>query len=222
MSIVTAPPSARAARPAEQRVVLRGVSWETYERLLAERGDAGSPRLTYDRGVLEIMSPGKRHESLDRLVTLMMGALSEAWAVDVTDLGHLTFKHPAWERGFEPDGCFFLRDAAAFVRGVEELDPVAHPGPDIALEVDISRSSMRKLAIYAQFRVGEIWRHDGERATMLGLDEGEYHEMAASRALPLLTAARLTELLADGGRRSSTEWLAATRAWARGVRPSTS
>jgi Uma2 family endonuclease len=216
MSLVTAPPP---AAPAEQRVVLSGVSWETYERLLAERGDASTPRLTYDRGVLEIMSPGKRHERIDSLVsTLITGGLSVAWDLDVTDLGHLTFKHPEWERGFEPDGCFFLRDAAAFVRTVEELDPVEHPPPDICVEVDISRSSMKKLAIYAQFRVGEVWRHDGTRVTVLGLDEdGAYRPMPSSRALPLLDAARLTELLDDGARRRLPEWLAATQAWARSV-----
>jgi hypothetical protein len=38
----------------EQRVVLRCVSWETYERLLAESADRSSPRLAYDRGVIEL------------------------------------------------------------------------------------------------------------------------------------------------------------------------
>ena len=40
-----------------QRVTRRHVSWETYERLLAEHEQCSSPRFTYDRGVLEIMSP---------------------------------------------------------------------------------------------------------------------------------------------------------------------
>src|SRR5688500_12174775 len=42
---------------AEQRVLLHNISWETYERLLDERGDSRVPRLAYDRGELEIMSP---------------------------------------------------------------------------------------------------------------------------------------------------------------------
>jgi Uma2 family endonuclease len=49
-----------------QRVILRHVSWETYERLLAEHEQSSSPRFTYDGGVLEIMSPSTRHERLNR------------------------------------------------------------------------------------------------------------------------------------------------------------
>ena len=43
--------------PPEERVLLRDVSWETYERLLREQGDRRTPRFTHDRGRLEIMSP---------------------------------------------------------------------------------------------------------------------------------------------------------------------
>lgn len=91
---VTAPP--------EQRVVLRDTSWETYERLLTERGERAVPRLTYDRGVLEIMSLGRRHERLDRLIGLLVGILAEAWEVDVVDLGHLTSSAPSGSAASRP------------------------------------------------------------------------------------------------------------------------
>ena len=39
------------------RVVLHNVSWETYERILADQISSRSPRFTFDRGELEIMSP---------------------------------------------------------------------------------------------------------------------------------------------------------------------
>lgn len=40
--------------PAEQRVLLSNVSWETYERLLEDHQDSSAPRFTFDRGMLEI------------------------------------------------------------------------------------------------------------------------------------------------------------------------
>lgn len=50
---------------AEQRVILHDdVSWETYVRLVDERGDRRVPRFAYDRGELEIMSPSTEHESV--------------------------------------------------------------------------------------------------------------------------------------------------------------
>jgi Uma2 family endonuclease len=48
--------------PAEHRIILHNTSWETYERLLEEREDSRVPRLAYDRGELEIMSPSSEHE----------------------------------------------------------------------------------------------------------------------------------------------------------------
>ena len=41
------------------RVLLRNVSWETYERLMDEREERRVPRFFYDRGVLEIGSHPK-------------------------------------------------------------------------------------------------------------------------------------------------------------------
>ncbi len=49
-------------RPSTNRIILRNVSWETYERLLKDLENRSSPRLTYDRGVLEIMSPHFEHD----------------------------------------------------------------------------------------------------------------------------------------------------------------
>lgn len=36
--------------PAEGRVLLRNVSWETYERFIDEREERSAPRFFYDRG----------------------------------------------------------------------------------------------------------------------------------------------------------------------------
>lgn len=41
--------------PSEQKVILRGVSWETYARLVAEHEEKSGTRFTYDEGTLEIM-----------------------------------------------------------------------------------------------------------------------------------------------------------------------
>ena len=43
--------------PIDRRVIIQGVSWETYERLLADFGDSHAARLTFDQGMIEIMAP---------------------------------------------------------------------------------------------------------------------------------------------------------------------
>jgi hypothetical protein len=40
--------------PPEQRIVLRNVSWETYERLLTDHTERSNPRFTYDHGADEL------------------------------------------------------------------------------------------------------------------------------------------------------------------------
>lgn len=205
------------AAPPEQRIVLHEVSWDTYERLLAERGETSTPRFTYDRGVLEIMSPGMAHERLDYLIGILVATLAEAWNIDVTGLGHLTYRNPAWEGGFEPDGCFYVGRAAA-IRERSEIDARVDPPPDVVVEVDITSTSIAKLALLARFGVPEVWRHDGERATILVLGPAGYREEAASRALPGLTAEAMTTLLAAGQHVPLGQWLAKVRGWAAAAR----
>ena len=62
--------------PTKQRVLLRNVSWETYERLISEREERSVPRFFYDRGVWEIVSPSKGHESISRVVALLVEELA--------------------------------------------------------------------------------------------------------------------------------------------------
>jgi Uma2 family endonuclease len=63
--------------PAEGRVLLRNVSWETYKRLIAEREERPVPRFFYDRGELEIASPSKRHETISRVIALLVEIVAE-------------------------------------------------------------------------------------------------------------------------------------------------
>lgn len=129
--------------PPEERMVLRGVRWETYARLLDDHADQRSPRFTYDRGVLEIMSPGSRHETLAELVSLLVAIVAEVRGVDLALLGSTTFKDPDWERGFEPDACFYLQQAAQ-MRGKERIDPRVDPAPEVVFEVDITPLQYRQ------------------------------------------------------------------------------
>lgn len=198
--------------PAEERVVMRHVRWDTYERLMADHEDARSPRFTYDRGVLEVMVPGNLHEGLAELVSFMMGAIAEGRDVDMTALGSTTFKDAGWDRGFEPDACFYLQNAAR-VRGLRRIVPRVDPPPEIVFEVDITSSSIDKLALYAQFGVPEVWRHDGTTATILLLDDGGYRA-GDSAAVPGLDAATLTRFLAEGLTTPLPRWLGKVRAWA--------
>ncbi|MGQ0572700.1 MAG: Uma2 family endonuclease [Pseudonocardia sp.] len=204
--------------PPEERVVLRHVRWDTYERLVADHEGTRSPRFTYDQGVLEIMSPGSLHEGLADLVRAMMNVIAETRDLDMTGLGSTTFKDAGRDRGFEPDACFYLTHAET-VRGLRRIVPRVDPAPEIVFEVDITRSSIDKMALYAQFGVAEVWCHDGTTASIHVLADGGYDPTGRSVAVPGLDGETLTRLLADGPTTRLPRWLAQVRTWAAVPRP---
>lgn len=99
----------------EQRIILRHISWETYERLLAENADSSNPRFTYDRGVLEIMSPSVEHEELSHVLTLLVNVVVAELDIDTQGFGSTTFRRTELARGYKPDSCstFGVRSALA-------------------------------------------------------------------------------------------------------------
>ncbi|MGH9447863.1 MAG: Uma2 family endonuclease [Terriglobia bacterium] len=188
----------------EQRVVLRNVSWETYERILEEHADCSSPRFTYDQGVLEIMSPFPEHEWYGRLISDLVKLLARDLRIDVLDWGSTTFKQEAAQRGFEPDSCFYVTRAGQ-MRGKKRIDLPGDPPPDIVVEVEITHASISKFPLCAQMGVPEIWTYDGSHLQIYGLRGSEFVEMPSSRVLPL-EAKQLSEFLELGKTMSSVAW----------------
>lgn len=76
----------------EQSMILYGISWETYERLLADHEDRSAPRFTYNQGTLEIMSPFPQHERCTWAIDRLVEAVAERLDVDFVNLGSTTFK----------------------------------------------------------------------------------------------------------------------------------
>ena len=204
----------------EQRVILEGISWETYERLLADNDKRRVPRLAYDRGVLEAMSPSIEHEGLARNIAVVVTVVAEEWRVDVFDAGSTTFKREDLKRGFEPDSCFYVQNERR-IRGKRNIDLTVDPPPDLVIEVDITSPSLDKLALYASIGVPEVWRHDGERLAISSLKGNQYVEDAASRVLPPLTADVLSSFVGASWTQGRTVWMRAVRAWVRQHRQAT-
>jgi Uma2 family endonuclease len=202
-------------RPAEHRVILHNTSWETYERLMRERGESRVPRFTYDRGELEIMSPSTEHESIAYYIGLLVAVFAEEAGVDLYGAGSTTFDREDFERGFEPDACFYVRNAE-HVRGKPRLDLSLDPPPDLLIEVDITSPSLDKFSIYVRASIPEIWRHDGERLAIFELSSEEYIEVAESKILPPLTSEALSSLIEQSSSLDIVTWMRRVREWSRG------
>src|SRR5258708_19790033 len=207
-----------AIGPPEERVVLENVSWETYERLLAESIESVGTRFTYDEGVLEIMVVYIGHENPNRTLAYLVEIVAAETDRDLHRAGSTPFKRKDLAKGFEPDSCFYFGHADQ-VRGKEELDPMKDPPPDLVIEVDITRSSLNRFPIFAAMGVPEVWCFDGDRVMMYRLEKGRYSEIETSLALAPLTASQSTIFLDESRRQKSTVWLRRVRDWVRGSEP---
>src|SRR5438132_2187362 len=199
---------------AVQQVILHGVSWETYKRLLADFAESHAAHFAYDRGALEIRVPSAKHEEANRTIAMLIEMLALELDVSVRNLGSTTFKREDLARGFEPDTCFYIQSAQR-IHGKDEIDLAVDPPPDLVIEIDITHPSLDKLPIYAAIGVPEIWRYDGHIVTLALLQEGTYVAREESMAFPRLTRQVLSRFMEESKQQERTAWLRSVRAWVR-------
>lgn len=203
-----------ATFPPVQHIVLRGVPWQTYVAL-RDIPENWHVRMTYDGGVLEMMSPGKRHENHAELLGALVRAFAEELDIDIQGCRTMTFKREDLEKGLEPDNCYYIQHEAQ-VRAKDEIDFSADPPPDLAIEIDVTTKSVGKMPIYAAFRVPEVWRYDGDRLEVLTLAaSGEYEPRGESIALAGLPLAEVERILKKGRTASEIKLVRAFRRWVR-------
>ena len=111
--------------------------------------------------------------------------------------GSTTMRRRKRQKGIESDECYWIANAHRMA-GVRRLNLRTNPPPDLAIEVDVSHSSMNRMGIYAALQVPEVWRLDGDILTFHVLDEhGAYQSAAFSRSFPQLAPADLMRFLQE-------------------------
>jgi Uma2 family endonuclease len=203
--------------PTEHAVVLRNISWPTYQRLLAERGETANPRYTFDRGLLEIMVLSAEHERAKTAFLLIFELAATELNIDADNTGSNTFQREDLERGFEPDLSFYIKNAAQ-VRQLTRLDLNIDPAPDLVIEIDVTHSSIDKLALFAATGISEVWRYKNNELSIYLLENGIYRSTEFSVALPGASRIDLSRLVAERLTTSLPAWMQAVRKWAVGLR----
>ncbi len=180
----------------ETRILLEGISWETFERLLEETGAERKQRFAYRDGLLEILVPLAGHEEPTRLFDDCVAVFVDELGLELRKLGSLTMKNPTQKKGLEPDCCFYIQNEAV-VRGINSLDFTVHPPPDLVVEVDNSSPSLSKFPIYVALKIPEIWRFRGGKLTIyhLNVQQDDYEERDESCAFPKLPVQELPNFL---------------------------
>ncbi len=198
----------------EPKVILSNISWATYESLVTDLGNQSAIRLTYDRGILEIMSPLAEPEEINRTLAQFVEMLAEELNLDIERLGSTTFKREDLAKGFEPDSCYYIQNENK-ISGKKDIDLSLDPPPDLIIEIDITSSSIDKLPIYSKIGVLEVWRFSRKTLSILTLSNSQYIEVKTSLAFPIISSEVLNDFLEKSQTMKSTALSKSFREWIR-------
>jgi Uma2 family endonuclease len=203
----------RTVRPG--RLVIYGEPWGTYLKILRAFAGRRSVRITYDRGALEIMTLSGSHESCKHLIGSLIVLLAYELKIPIRGMGSLTFKRRRKQRGLEPDECYWIQNESR-VRAKKTFDWKVDPPPDLVVEIEISRSALNRLGVYAALGVPEVWRFDGTKIVVCVLGpDGKYAVHDRSRVFPFLRPADLIPFVAQAHTAGETAMADSFRAWLR-------
>jgi len=214
--VIAAPePKVELQPVGEQRVVLRGLSWEAYLQILNALPQARGSRLTYDDGLLEITVPLEDHEFSGRLIECFIRTLIEVMGMRMKTMGSTTMNYPHLKKGAEPDNAYYIQNQS-LVKG-RNVDFNQDPPPDLVVEVDITHTDIAKNQFYANIGVPEFWRFNGKVLRIYQLQEGVYVEVEVSPTFPQVPKERLYVFL-DQAKEDEIEATRSLRAWWEGQR----
>ncbi len=167
------------AEDPEERQMISGVSWERYESLLNDLGDSPQYRVTYLDGVLELMSPSRRHERNKTIIGSLLEAYCQEKRIRYFPLGSTTFRQEEKRGGTEPDESYCIGTEKQF--------------PDLAIEVVVTSSGVNKLEVYKRLEVREVWFFKKNWFEVHHLRGETYEQIEQSEVLPNLDLATLAQ-----------------------------
>ena len=178
----------------EQRVLINGISYELYKQICDEIGEQ-PVRLSFSDDCLEIMNTQPPHEFYKKVLAKLVEAIFFERDMRIRSGGAITIRHDVKQKGFEPDECWWIAHEPN-IRGKSTLDFRSDPPPDLAIEIEMSRSLVGRIGIYAALGLPEVWRFDGKRLRFCLLStSGKYEDSESSLAFPFLKSADLMPYL---------------------------
>ena len=202
------------ATGAEQRVLMHGVSWETYQNISSALEPHPSVRLTYDRGALEIMTVSFLHERYKSIIGSLIELIAGEMEIDFVSSGQTTFQIERKAGGFEGDDSFYFSHLEQ-LRHQDNIDLLNDPPPALVVEVDLTSPSLNKFDLFSRLGIKELWRYHNDEITIYELVDEDFVEREESLFLPGVSATKVTDLVAAHKTLPSYVWQKKVREYAR-------
>ncbi len=189
-----------------ERVILHGISWETYERILAEYEDVSNPHFAYCDGDLEIMVLSYQHERYKDELCELLVEIARVLEIDYQSAASTTFRKEKKQKGFEGDGSYYFENAEE-IRRNKEIDLSKDPPPELVVEIDITHGSLPRFPIFAGIGIKEVWRFDGDEVKFYRLENEHYKQVSESVCLQGVKNEIVTNLLFAAQELKRMDWV---------------
>jgi len=161
-------------------VVRLPATWQEYQTLCQQRGEASIPRMKYRTGEVLLMAPLPKHGRDASLIADIIKVLLDHQGCEYDSFTPVTMELPQ-ESGIEPDYCFYI-DHWQAISGKERIDWRVDPPPDLVLEIDVM--SYSDVHDYLPYRVPEVWLFRNKELLIYQLQGLEYVVQTSSRYFP--------------------------------------
>ncbi len=204
----------------EPCVVLNGITWGQYEKVLEALPEQAGLRITYLDGRLTLLSPLRRHDWAEQYCGDLVKAVARGLGVELEPSGHTTYRHEEVQGGVEGDQTFYFGANAERMRGPVEVDLSTQPPPDLAIEVEVTHRADDSIKVWGRLGVPEVWHLRVDRETLtfgVRQADGTYAQVPRSAAFPELEPADVVTQLRLAGELGWSRWVAQLDAWVRNV-----
>jgi Uma2 family endonuclease len=161
------------------------------------------------------MTTSYPHERRKTLLGMLILILAEEAGVMLVSAGQMTCKKEDLEKGLEGDQSYYTANYSKII-AKKEIDLNQDPPPDLAVEIEVSRTVVSRMPIYARLRVPELWRYNGSTIRVYLLDaKGEYQEVDHSPTFPGITIQELARFILMADTKDDTSIARQFRGWVR-------
>lgn len=144
--------------------------WQQFKAMQSLFQQQSNIRISYLDGVIELMTLGEIQETIKSIIAILLGIYFWQKRIEFIPVGSATGES-------ERQGVFFKPDESYYIGEKKE-------NPDLAIEVNISSGSVRKLEKYKRFGIKEVWIWQENRFFLYALENDDYQQILRSRLLP--------------------------------------
>ena len=157
----------------EQKLILPGCyDWQQFKGIKTLIEQQPGVKISYLDGVIELMTLGEKHETIKSIIAILLGIYFWQKEIEFIPVGSAT-------RESEEKGVSFEPDESYYIGGKKEH-------PDLAIEVNITSGSVKKIERYKRFKIKEVWLWQDNKFSLYNLQDNEYKQIFQSQLLPEL------------------------------------